>query len=156
MKAPIEFYFDFSSPYGFVASERIEVLAAKHGRDVDWRPVLLGVVFKQTGGVPLTQAPIKGDYSKHDMARSARLYGIHGFRLPSTFPTPADPQAAPKRTRRVRTAPAGKTRARNLHLSDDVHDRLWLLARDRRTTVSAVANNLLDKALPRFEVKRQG
>jgi 2-hydroxychromene-2-carboxylate isomerase len=86
MKTPIEFYFDFSSPYGFLAAERVEALAAKHGRSVDWHPVLLGVVFKQTGGVPLTQAPIKGDYSKHDMARSARLYGIDGFRMPSVFP----------------------------------------------------------------------
>jgi hypothetical protein len=41
-----------------------------------------------------------------------------------------------------------------VHLSDDVHDRLWMLARQRKTTVSAVANDLLDKALPRWEVKR--
>ena len=32
MAAPIDFYFDFSSPYGFVAAQRIEALAAKHGR----------------------------------------------------------------------------------------------------------------------------
>ena len=49
MPAAIDFYFDFSSPYGFIASEKIEALAARHGREVDWHPVLLGVVFKQTG-----------------------------------------------------------------------------------------------------------
>jgi predicted transcriptional regulator len=48
-----------------------------------------------------------------------------------------------------------KTRARNIRLSDDVHDRLWLLARQRKQTVSAVADDLLNKALPRWEVKRQ-
>ena len=57
MLAPIDFYFDFSSPYGFLASEKIEALAARHGRDVSWRPMLLGVVFKQTGAAPLTQIP---------------------------------------------------------------------------------------------------
>ena len=86
MKAPVDFYFDFSSPYGYLASEKIEALAAKHGRAVHWHPVLLGVVFKQTGSVPLTQVPLKGDYSKRDMTRSARFHGVEGFRMPSTFP----------------------------------------------------------------------
>jgi 2-hydroxychromene-2-carboxylate isomerase len=86
MPAPIEFYFDFSSPYGFLASEKIETLAAKHRRAVDWHPMLLGVVFKRTGTMPLTEVPLKGEYSKRDMARSARLHGIAGFRMPTTFP----------------------------------------------------------------------
>jgi len=85
MKPPVEFYFDFSSPYGYLASEKIEALAAMHGRSVDWHPILLGVVFKQTGAVPLTTVPLKGEYSRRDMARSARFHGI-GFRMPSTFP----------------------------------------------------------------------
>ena len=52
--------------------------------------------------------------------------------------------------------PGRQDPARNLHLTDDVHDRLFLLARHRRQTVSAVANDLLDRALPRWELKRQG
>ncbi|MCC7326984.1 MAG: 2-hydroxychromene-2-carboxylate isomerase [Burkholderiales bacterium] len=83
--ASIDFYFDFSSPYGFLASERIEALAAKHGRSVDWRPMLLGVVFKQTGGTPLTEVPVKGPYSKRDFARSARFHGV-AFNMPPVFP----------------------------------------------------------------------
>jgi 2-hydroxychromene-2-carboxylate isomerase len=86
MSAPIGFYFDFSSPYGYLASEKIEALAAKHGRGVDWHPILLGVVFRQTGVVPLTEVPLKGDYSRRDMPRSAKFHGIDGFRMPSTFP----------------------------------------------------------------------
>lgn len=64
--------------------------------------------------------------------------------------------AAPKRARRVKAAPTGKTRARNIRLSDDVHDRLWQLAHSKRSTVSAMADSLLDKALPRFKVEREG
>jgi 2-hydroxychromene-2-carboxylate isomerase len=85
MAAPIDFYFDFSSPYGYLGAQRIEELAAKHGRAVDWHPVLLGAIFKETGGAPLTTLPIKGDYSKRDFERSARFYGVP-YRPPSKFP----------------------------------------------------------------------
>ena len=93
MSAPIEFWFDFSSPYGYLASHRIEALAAKHGRAVDWRPMLLGVAFKQSGQAPLTQIPLKGDYSRRDFERSARFLGVTDFRMPSTFPIPSQAPA---------------------------------------------------------------
>ena len=85
MSTPIDFYFDFSSPYGYFASARIEEIAAKHGRSVVWRPILLGAVFKITGQQPLPTIPLKGSYAKHDLARSARLFGMP-FRLPTKFP----------------------------------------------------------------------
>jgi 2-hydroxychromene-2-carboxylate isomerase len=85
MAAPIDFYFDFSSPYGYFASTRIEAVAAKAGREVTWRPILLGVAFKVTGGVPLPMVPLKGDYSKRDFARSAGFHGI-AYRQPTVFP----------------------------------------------------------------------
>lgn len=85
---PIDFYFDFSSPYGYLASQKIEALAQRHGRTVDWHPMLLGVVFKQTGAAPLTEVPVKGPYSKHDFLRSARFHGVE-FNMPPVFPIPA-------------------------------------------------------------------
>ncbi len=85
MSSPIEFYFDFSSPYGYLASEKIDDLAARHGRKVKWRPILLGVVFKQTGGAPLTTLPLKGEYSLHDFSRSARFLDVP-YTNPETFP----------------------------------------------------------------------
>jgi len=93
MPPPLEFYFDFSSPYGYLASHKIDALAAKHGRSVDWRPMLLGFVFKQTGAAPLTMIPLKGDYSKRDFLRSARYHGIDDFRMPSPFPIPTQAAA---------------------------------------------------------------
>jgi 2-hydroxychromene-2-carboxylate isomerase len=88
MTRPIEFYFDFSSPYGFLAAQKIEGIAARHGRSVEWNPILLGVVFKQTGSQPLTEIPLKGDYARRDFARSARFHGLPPFRMPSRFPIP--------------------------------------------------------------------
>jgi 2-hydroxychromene-2-carboxylate isomerase len=85
MKAPIDFYFDFSSPFGYLASQKIEALAAKHERSVTWRPVLLGAVFKVSGVQPLVNVPLKGEYSRRDFLRSARFHGVP-FRMPDVFP----------------------------------------------------------------------
>lgn len=85
MANPIDFYFDFSSPYGYFAASRIEAIASRHSRAVNWRPILLGAVFKVTGGQPLPSIPLKGDYAKLDLDRTARLLGLP-FKLPSKFP----------------------------------------------------------------------
>lgn len=82
---PILFYFDFSSPYGYLASEKIDALAAAHGRRVAWRPILLGRVFKATGSQPLVSQPLKGAYALKDFARSARFLDVP-FAMPATFP----------------------------------------------------------------------
>src|SRR6185369_13523022 len=85
MGAPIEFYFDFSSPYGYVASTLADGLGERLGREILWRPFLLGPVFKANGMAPLVDVPMKGDYSKHDFNRTARYYGVP-FSLPAKFP----------------------------------------------------------------------
>jgi 2-hydroxychromene-2-carboxylate isomerase len=93
MTESIDFYFDFSSPYGYLAASRIDEVAAARGRSVDWHPILLGVIFKETGAMPLTQVPLKGDYSRRDMVRSARFHGIDDFRMPARFPIPTQAAA---------------------------------------------------------------
>jgi 2-hydroxychromene-2-carboxylate isomerase len=85
MASPIEFYFDFSSPYGYFASTQIETLAAKHGREVVWRPYLMGAALKAMNAPPNVHYPIKGDYVRHDFERTARWFGVP-FRLPEPFP----------------------------------------------------------------------
>jgi 2-hydroxychromene-2-carboxylate isomerase len=85
MTNPIDFYFDYSSPYGYIAAMKIDDLAAKYGRSVNWKAILLGAVFKVTGAQPLPTLPLKGDYAKRDIARSARFHGIK-FKYPSKFP----------------------------------------------------------------------
>jgi 2-hydroxychromene-2-carboxylate isomerase len=88
MAEPIDFYFDFSSPYGYLMSEKIDALAAQHGRKVRWHPILLGAIFKTTGSAPLTlQHPVKAAYYVGDFARSARFLGVP-FKQPSRFPLP--------------------------------------------------------------------
>ena len=75
MNVPLDFYFEFASPYGYLASTQIEALAARHGRTVAWHPIMLGAAFKATGARPLMQTPLKGPYLLHDVPRFARLLG---------------------------------------------------------------------------------
>jgi len=82
---PIDFYFEFSSPYGYIASQLVDDLAGRIGRPIRWRPMLLGPVFKITGQPPLIDIPMKGQYAKHDFARSARLHRIQ-YNHPAKFP----------------------------------------------------------------------
>lgn len=75
--SPIEFFFDPISPYGYLASTQIEALAERHGRTVDWRPVLLSVTVLQIMGLkPVPLTPLKGDYSRDDKHRLASLLGV--------------------------------------------------------------------------------
>lgn len=85
MPSPIDFYFDFSSPYGYFASHKIDALGSKYRREVKWRPFLLGVAFKTTGGAPLPSIPVKGPYHLRDMLRTAKYLGV-SYRHPSVFP----------------------------------------------------------------------
>jgi len=85
MPAPIEFYFDFASPYSYIALPSLEALAAKYQRSIAYRPMLLGAAFKVSGQGVLTEIPLKGEYSKRDFLRSARFHGVE-FKMPSTFP----------------------------------------------------------------------
>jgi 2-hydroxychromene-2-carboxylate isomerase len=85
--APIQFYFDFSSPYSYIASEWIEALAARHGRTVDWHAILLGATFQVTEIRSPVAYPLKREYSMLDFERSARFAGVP-LKMPDKFPIP--------------------------------------------------------------------
>jgi len=85
MPEPIAFFFDFASPYGYLASTQIDGLAEKHGRSADWRPIMLGAAMKVTGGRPLVQIPMRDEYSRLDMPRFARYLGVP-FKFPPVMP----------------------------------------------------------------------
>ncbi len=85
MAAPIDFYFEFASPYGYLASTRIDAIAARHGREAFWHPIMLGAAFKLTGAQPLVRTPLKGDYMMRDLPRFARLLGVP-FKAPPVMP----------------------------------------------------------------------
>jgi len=87
VKTPIDFYFDFSSPYSYIASEWVEALAARHGRTVRWQAILLGATFQAAELRSPVGYPIKRDYALRDFRRSARFEGVP-YMQPEEFPIP--------------------------------------------------------------------
>jgi 2-hydroxychromene-2-carboxylate isomerase len=84
----IDFYFDFSSPFAYLASTQIESICQKHNAVLHWKPMLLGGVFKILGGpiVPLeTFSPPKQRYVGVDVERWAQYWGVP-FAWPTRFP----------------------------------------------------------------------
>jgi 2-hydroxychromene-2-carboxylate isomerase len=77
MPASLDFYFDFISPFGYLASLRVDDLAQKYGRDCHWHSMLLGIsVLKVMGLPPLTQIPLKGEYLGVDLKRYLRRHQL--------------------------------------------------------------------------------
>ena len=87
MRPPIDFFFDFSSPYSYIANEWIDALAARHGRTVRRHAILLGVTFQAAELKSPVSYPLKREYSLRDFARSARHEGVP-FTMPEPFPIP--------------------------------------------------------------------
>jgi 2-hydroxychromene-2-carboxylate isomerase len=84
----IEFYFDFASPYGFIAAMQMDRIA----EPVSWHPFLLGAVYKAVGQSPLDH-PMKRAYVINvDAPRMARLIGLD-LKVPEGFPEHALPPA---------------------------------------------------------------
>jgi 2-hydroxychromene-2-carboxylate isomerase len=82
---PIDFYFDFASPYGYFMSEKINALAGQHGRTVTWRPVLLFAMLRALGLPPPFEHPVKLEYITADFERSAKFLDVE-YRMPAAFP----------------------------------------------------------------------
>lgn len=85
--AEIDFWYEFASPYSYLAAMRIEDEAEKYGVRVNWNPMLLGPIFKDQGfdDSPFNAFPLKREYMWRDMQRCAADLGLP-FEKPATFP----------------------------------------------------------------------
>lgn len=84
-KDPIDFYFEFGSPYGYFAAFEVAKIEADTGRSVRWHPFMLGPAFKKTEQKPLLQIPLKGPYCVHDWERLSLITGTPWV-MPEKFP----------------------------------------------------------------------
>lgn len=85
MAKTVEFYFDFGSPYSYLAYKALPGIAAAHGAQIVWRPMLLGGVFKASGNHSPADIPTKRKWMQQDMQRWAARYGTV-FRHNPHFP----------------------------------------------------------------------
>src|SRR5262249_24162828 len=88
--AMIEFFFDCSSPWTYLAFHNIEPLAAELGVPIAWRPILVGGIFNSIN--PSVYAsrespvPAKTAYMRKDLADWARAAGLKIVFPPRVFP----------------------------------------------------------------------
>jgi 2-hydroxychromene-2-carboxylate isomerase len=85
MSKKVEFYYDFSSPYSYLASGKIEGICERCGAELDWKPFLLGGVYKETGNRAPLEVPSKKTYMIKDVKDWANHYGIE-LNFPDLFP----------------------------------------------------------------------
>jgi 2-hydroxychromene-2-carboxylate isomerase len=86
----IEFFFDCSSPWTYLAFHNIQPLAKDLGVDISWRPILVGGIFNTVNPSVYasreTPVPLKARYMKKDLADWARSAGLAIKMPPTVFP----------------------------------------------------------------------
>jgi len=85
MTKTVEFFYDFGSPTVYLAATQLPTIAGSVGATVDWRPMLLGGVFKSTGNQSPVAVAAKAAYMNDDLQRFAKRYGVP-FRFNPHFP----------------------------------------------------------------------
>ena len=85
MIKPFEFYFDFASPYTFLAHKKIRKIEKENSIKIKYMPILLGGILKSAGIKPNIDIPIKGKYMVKDCKLLAEKYKID-FHFNSYFP----------------------------------------------------------------------
>lgn len=76
MSKTVDFYYDFISPASYFAFIRLTELCQRTGSSINYKPVLLGGVFKANGNSSPITVPAKWEWTKTDFARQAEYYDI--------------------------------------------------------------------------------
>lgn len=89
--AKLDFFYEFASTYSYPAAMRIDDLALDYDVEVNWRPFLLGPIFKAQGWEtsPFNIYPEKGRYMIRDLERLCEAQGLAAFKMPKSFPANA-------------------------------------------------------------------
>ena len=82
MARTLEFYFDYGSPYSYLADTQVETIARRAGAALARKPMLLGGVFKATGNASPMTVELKSKWSAFDLPMWARHYGVPFNRNP--------------------------------------------------------------------------
>lgn len=72
----VEFFFDYGSPFSYLADTRLPALAARTGASIVHRPILLGAVLKATGNASPMTVPAKARYMGLELERWAKRHGV--------------------------------------------------------------------------------
>lgn len=149
--AVVEFFFDCSSPWTYLAFTRIQPLAARTGARIEWKPILVGGVFNEVNRDVYERRanpdPRKARYSAKDLQDWARLTGLKIIMPPPVFPVRA--------TLAMRCALAAQEEGKVVEFSRNCFQSYWSDSQDisqpdvLRAVCAAAnldANRILDRA----------
>lgn len=92
--AQIDYFFATLSPYCYLAEQRLEEVAAKHGATINYKPFDLIAAFGRTGGTPPKDRHISRiEYRAQELPRQARKLGLPFNLQPAHWPTNGAPAA---------------------------------------------------------------
>ena len=130
----IDFYFDLSSPYSYLAATQLDAIANRHGATIAWKPLVLAAVFKAQGNVMPAVCVPKAQYMVKDLARWAEHYGVP-FQMSSHFPLPT--------IRGMRLIIAAESSGRSGELAKRLFAGMW--ERDLDISSDAVLRTLVSE-----------
>lgn len=94
MSKTIHYYFAPHSPWAYLGHERLLKLAAQYGAMIEPKPVDLGAVFSETGGLPLAKRPpARQAYRLQELQRWSAYTGLPLNLHPKFFPVDPVPAA---------------------------------------------------------------
>ena len=132
----VDFFYDFSCPYAYLAHTQIEALCERAGAELVWRPMLLGGVFQAVGTVQVPFASMTASKARHNACDMMR-WADH-FDVPLTLP-PTHPNRTVLALRATLAAGAEIPRA-----SKALFAAYWVLGRD--VSQPDVVREALDRA----------
>lgn len=120
----ITYYMTLNSPWSYLGSARFAELAKTHGQTVDIKPAKFGVIFPQTGGLPLPKrAPARQAYRLQELKRWREVRGLPTNIQPKHFPS--------DETTGTRLVIAAKLQGKDAHaLATEMGRALWELEED--------------------------
>jgi 2-hydroxychromene-2-carboxylate isomerase len=87
MSRPIDYYFSLVSPWAYIGHAPFVEIARRHDLDVNYKPVFLGRVFAETGGLPLAQRhPVRQRYRLLELQRWRDKRGLSFIIQPKHWP----------------------------------------------------------------------
>lgn len=124
--ATLEFFFDCSSPWTYLAFTRVQPVVARTGADIVWKPILVGGVFNAVNRDVYERRanpdPRKAAYSAKDLGDWARLTGLRIVMPPPVFPVRA--------TLAMRCALAAQEEGKVVEFSRHCFEAYWADGKD--------------------------
>ncbi|MGC2276403.1 MAG: 2-hydroxychromene-2-carboxylate isomerase [Candidatus Binatus sp.] len=76
MSKRVEFFYDYLSPFSYLADTRLPEIARRTGAEIAYRPILMGAIMKSVGNAGPLSIPSKAAYNIAEFQRWAKRYGV--------------------------------------------------------------------------------